>query len=666
MSEKLRHRRIAAARRRASAADAPEVPAVDRLERVRTLTQTARATWFGFLGAAAFATVTLSSVRDIDFFSAASTTQLPIINIAVPVTGFFLGGAVLMTLAYAYLHVFLEKLWRALGRLPARQGDEPIAHAIHPWIVADFALAARRLIRAGERRDTAAGARVPISLSPLGIAGALASFLLCWAAGPLLLAWFWLRSMPAHIAPMTVTLGILVAVTLSVMLASLSTLTHHMRAEPERKPTRSLIRPFLTFLILAALTVPVSFLRTTHDFLAFRGGANRVFASFHGDETAAAWSARQDNWQKRQERRDPAAVFLEWFRPVPANLENASITALPVDWVRRDVARRDGFSHWCDRPDTPDCRTLDPDQRTRLMLEGDDPRFQEPFGEEFVRRRASYLRALDKPLLGGADLARASMVNAHLVGLDLRASNLEGATLRFAELEGAFMDRARLSGANLASARLPGASLVAARLERAAFISADLREAELRGARMEAANLSNADLSYASLSAIRMTEGSLRSADLWHANLRAARIFDSDVGRARFAGAWLDLSLIAGLADNPLKFFEADFTGTASHGGAFRHADFTSAEIDLTADLRWSFGDGSVRLSPGTARPCQWLVGPAEDDAEFYARWRGWLKRGREGAVWRLIAPAGFEDIEPIEPADPDCQWQTDPLPTGP
>ena len=252
-------------------------PILGQLERVKTITAAARTTWFGFLAAAAFAAITLSSVRDVDFFSADATTTLPFINIAVPVTAFFLAGAGLITIVYAYLHVFLEKLWRALGQISPRHQDEPIAHAIAPWIVSDFALALRRLRRPLERRDLpgnpslniAPTRRVPIAWSPLWIAGAGASFLLCWASGPAVVFYFWYRSMPAHEALLTVFIGICLAFCLAVMLASLATLNHHMRPAGSR-PERTLHRPILTFLLMAALTIPVSYMRTVDDFMGFQ------------------------------------------------------------------------------------------------------------------------------------------------------------------------------------------------------------------------------------------------------------------------------------------------------------------------------------------------------------------------------------------------------------
>lgn len=203
------------------ASDTPD-PVPERLDRIKTLTQTARATWFGYLGALAFAGVTVLSVSDVDFFSADATTQLPVVNIAVPVTYFFWAGALLITIVYGYLHVFLEQIWHDLGALPAQYKSEPVATHVHPWLITELALNLRRFIRRRERTTPCSRA------TPLGILGIGVSFLLGWAAGPILVWYFWLRSMPAHDMWLTGAIGVMFWLTILAMCASLWSMFRNM------------------------------------------------------------------------------------------------------------------------------------------------------------------------------------------------------------------------------------------------------------------------------------------------------------------------------------------------------------------------------------------------------------------------------------------------------
>jgi hypothetical protein len=81
--------------------------------------------------------------------------------------------------------------------------------------------------------------------------------------------------------------------------------------------------------------------------------------------------------------------------------------------------------------------------------------------------------------LSGADLHKASLIEAMLAGADLTNANLKMANLRRADLS-----NAELKGANLSFANLPGANLK----------NADLRNANLHGANLIRADLTGANL----------------------------------------------------------------------------------------------------------------------------------------------------------------------------
>jgi hypothetical protein len=99
-------------------------------------------------------------------------------------------------------------------------------------------------------------------------------------------------------------------------------------------------------------------------------------------------------------------------------------------------------------------------------------------------------------------IARKSLVNANLSGLDLRYADLRGHNLSGADLTGANLSFADLSGATLRNARL--------------------RWAKLGRTNLRATNLSSANL----------TGASLEYADLHQANLRWANLIRADLRRA--------------------------------------------------------------------------------------------------------------------------------------
>lgn len=190
-------------------------PVPAQLDRIKTLTQTARTTWFGYLGALAFSFITLAGIGPADFFTSGASTQLPIVNIAVPVRTFMWAGALLVATVYIYMHVFLEQLWNDLGGIDATRGDDktPIAVFIHPWLITEFGLNVRKILRPKE--DPCVGN------SWLGILGVVASALLGWLAGPALLCLFWIKSMPAREFSLTALIGIFFWATMLTMVLSL-------------------------------------------------------------------------------------------------------------------------------------------------------------------------------------------------------------------------------------------------------------------------------------------------------------------------------------------------------------------------------------------------------------------------------------------------------------
>jgi hypothetical protein len=121
-----------------------------------------------------------------------------------------------------------------------------------------------------------------------------------------------------------------------------------------------------------------------------------------------------------------------------------------------------------------------------------------------------------------ADLRRADLSGANLIGADLRDANLIGADLRGADLSGAELRDANLIGADLSGAELRDANLIGADLRRADLSGANLSGAELRDANLIGADLRRADLSGANLSGANLSWAELRDANLIGANLCGA------------------------------------------------------------------------------------------------------------------------------------------------
>ena len=167
----------------------------EMLKRIDALTRNARTTWFALLAALVFVGITLMGVEHIDFYGVNRATKLPLVDVEVPTPLFFYAAPILTAAIYGYFHLYLIRLWDALGQAEPRIDDMPLGDRIAPWLVADAALYLRTRLRRDEPPCTA-----PRSME--GPAMAL-NILLAWVFGLVVLWFLWRQSLPARDFPMT-------------------------------------------------------------------------------------------------------------------------------------------------------------------------------------------------------------------------------------------------------------------------------------------------------------------------------------------------------------------------------------------------------------------------------------------------------------------------------
>jgi uncharacterized protein YjbI with pentapeptide repeats len=152
-----------------------------------------------------------------------------------------------------------------------------------------------------------------------------------------------------------------------------------------------------------------------------------------------------------------------------------------------------------------------------------------------TRSRTEACTKLAGVLLTGAQLAQADLRGAFLTGAKLDNTNLDGADLRFTELidtdfSGASMRRAILSG---------GTNMIGAN-----FLGAQLQGADLTGAKMHGADFSGAGLQGAQLSFAQAYGANFQSAEMDGAVLNAAKLQGADFTGAVLTGIDANAALV--------------------------------------------------------------------------------------------------------------------------
>lgn len=629
----------------------------DPVARINALTTNARNTWFVLLGVLVFVAITLMGVQHIDFYGVDRQTALPLVNVSVPTWLFFYAAPLLITAVYGYFHLYLIRLWDALGEADADIDSTPLGDVITPWLVTDAALH----LRARLREDTCTPPRV------IEGPAALLNFLLAWVFGLGILFWTWLKSLPARDFGMTLLAGLCLLACAFVAYVSFRAMWLRMQSYD----TRTALGVKKEGLLIAALIYAIP--------------------------TCIAVSlARTSGTVQTLARLD---------------LTGAELVAKPVGWLPYDVARKDFLAEWC-RREQPACAPPDPPEPGLIArLSGTrtqstpPPRTSPPaaFEAEWGIRRTAVLSTLVKPrwsatgqdppdfrdarlnesFLSGADLAWAQMQRANLFGAQIEGANLYGAQMQGAELsqallieadlsraqmQRAFLNQTQMQGANLTGAELAQASLIGARMQGANLRWVQMNGARLREASMDETDLSHAQMDWTDLIGAKIEKTNFTAAQMTGAVLARAHLDTVDLTGAQLQGTVFDYSLVTGRADSPTKLLGTNLRSSRNIGGALRFVDLSEAIFDPSTDWRNVFFDGSVivptAMRDQIGQPCLWewvAQNPKSlSDAQFFGRWRGWLTLNpdwiAEGWKAQQSVPDIWRDVEPIAPPN-GCVW---------
>ncbi len=432
-----------------------------------------------FLWAAVGATTDAQLVKN-------SPAPIPFAGNVMPTLAFYLMGPMLLAGAYIAFHFYLQRLWDALGELPAVFPDGRRLAECVP--VSMIALAPQRLC---ERE------------SP-GTASAFLQRLFSKLTG------YWM-----------------VPATLVMVWA---------RYLAEQDWRGSLLQ---IFFILAASAMS-GFLpgNETSVFASARGNDGRkaaVWDSWHTSRFTAITLAgcfllvlmslgvilgapharnRAPGLRAGDFRRWPADVFwLVGYDPFP-NLSAARISDAPAGW----------FGALNDLRSVKGAQLRDASLR---YAEGD---------RAFFAKAALQNSDLTGANFSGADFRAANLTSANLTEADLSRANFQGADLTYAVLAGAIAVDADFDGANLYSARL-----VDVRFDRA-----NLAKADLRGTVLENAEFNQADFSGAYMGGAKLSGALLQGAHFNAAFLDGAELRNADLRGAAFAGTILSGADLSG------------------------------------------------------------------------------------------------------------------------
>ena len=519
------------------------ISSVDSSKAIADSTKVAR--WFYFLtaGVSLICCVLIAYTNDVRLLLNASALPITRWGNVLPMTGFYLGGPLVLLALSLRFHFLLLRLWGSMAALPAVFPDGQTLERNGPWYL--MGLIRRHFRWQGERSAMTA------------FETALSTVLAYWVV-PATLFFFWLRYLTRQDFRGTLLHVFLMTVSVATATCVPFVVSRVLRPGDIRLPkSKNVLRMILGTTRAALATGCILFLISL--------GVNRGLPS---DPSAAAKESPADV------RRWAATVFQSvGYRPY-ADLTEATLSSPPprgTVWTEETVEKISGA-----RLNQMNLRYargyrafLVNAKLWRANLEG-------TYLSEADLRGAN----LREALLRSAVLDRVQATRAVMVSANAREANFSAADLRFSDLSYGTFENAVLS-----NAKLNGASLYAVNLRNAQLLRTDLSRTDLRDAKFEHAVLSFAVLQEADLSSAKLME-----ANLTGARLKGTILLEAELKNADLRGAFLSGAILRGAELDGANLAGADLRGaagiTAQQVCSASHGRLALMDPDLTAEVQ--------------------------------------------------------------------------------
>jgi uncharacterized protein YjbI with pentapeptide repeats len=378
--------------------------------------------------------LTIGATTDVQLFTGGASWTLPVLGSAIKIAGFYILAPIILLCLYFYLHLYLQRMWRNLGALPAKFPDgRSLDERADSWLAVGVVRSHMKLLK----YDKPAFSRLQ---------SIVVAFLLWWLV-PLTIAWFWVRFLTVHdwlwsivhVLTLTACAGFgvldygLTKSTLSGTARAGRWLRHIIRTRWLSLAAKAIVfLPLVGFITLGTIEgVPV------------------------GKGTTAT-SAVQGIYS------------LLGYEPF-ADFQEEDVSTRPEDWPQRQHAS-----------EVPSMTTY---------IGGN---YEVVRGAKLRERNLNYARAVGAFLvnadLRGANLRGADLARADLRGADCTDADFSSAELRRTDLVGTILVRANMTGVMLQGTDLSRATIGHANFTGATFDavylpssldSCDLRSADL-------------------------------------------------------------------------------------------------------------------------------------------------------------------------------------------
>jgi uncharacterized protein YjbI with pentapeptide repeats len=440
----------------------------DGLDRAAEISKNASVAFIGMLAACGYSWLTIATTSDPHLITNSSSSPLPIAGTNIPIVGFYWAAPLVVLGAYLYFHLYLQRLWQALSKLPAFFPDGlALDEKAYPWLLTGLVRA--HFVRLKNNRSFVSRLEN------------LLTILLAWWIVPLTLTGFWARYLPRHDVPGTLLHVVLIITATWAGIGFFSLMRKTLQG--------------------------YDLIRERHRRELFFKGAIHFAKGDSPAQTQLSRYVLSESGQLAIEREDRQTMWqrLRSYRSAVALCACLAVVLISIGAIEGRPSKAQHL-----RPVEPGIHTIVSDVfhalglRTYAELKGADisvkPQNWTGLAVADWEKEFSQVKGA---ALSGADLRYARAIDAFAIKAELDGADLKEANFAGADFRNATLSHARLQGANLTRADLRGTVLTDAKLNKVDLSGAlfdkytDLAKANFSGAELKDADLSGADLTNA-------------------------------------------------------------------------------------------------------------------------------------------------------------------------
>lgn len=377
--------------------------------------------------------LTVFSTNDLYLLTNSSKSTLPIINVPLDITGFYIAAPLLLLAFYLYFQFNLRKLWREFSELPAYFPDgKAINQKSYSWLTNDLVINYMRLLKNEDNIF-------------LKLQNKLIIFLV-WGIVPITILAIWIKYLISHNLILSSIHSLLLSfcLILGIIFFQNSRLTLQEYTDKSCKICD--FKYILSFTLLASFLILIAYINSGEHLYRDRYGYNFYIGYHYKFDPGTEITKKPDDWTDIEKRFDSLPQILAGSRYDPRldkNINNMLWKIKGIDLSNKNLVGINAINSF----------------------------------------------------LVNANLSNTNLSCSILVGSYFQHANLEKAHFDAAQLWGANFKKAYLDETSLKNAVLRETNFQSSILSNTNFRNADLTDADLQNADLSYADLSAANLS---------------------------------------------------------------------------------------------------------------------------------------------------------------------------